>query len=62
MKVGRNLPYWVIFSISLSLIMFLYMGFHYVISKDAKASNQAIETKLVVLQQLNKSELSGESE
>jgi type VI secretion system protein ImpK len=62
MKVGRNLPYWVIFSISLSLIMFLYMGFHYVISKDAKSSNQAIETQLAVLQQLNKSELNGESE
>jgi len=62
MKVGRNLPYWVIFSIGLSLVMFLYMGFHYVISKEAKSSNQAIETKLAVLQQLNKSELNGASE
>ena len=61
MKVGRNLPYWVIFSIGLSLIMFLYMGFHYVISKDAKNSNQLIETKLAVLQQLNQSELNRES-
>jgi len=62
MKVGRNLPYWVIFSIGMSLVMFLYMGFHYVISKEAKTSNQAIETKLAVLKQLNKSELNGESE
>lgn len=58
MKVGRNLPYWVILSIGVSLIMFLYMGFHYVISKDAKSSNQAIETKVVVLEELNKSEQS----
>lgn len=58
MKVGRNLPYWVILSIGLSIIMFLYIGFHYVISKSAKESNQIIETKFAILQQLNKSELS----
>jgi len=57
MKVGRNLPYWVIFSIGLCLIMFLYMGFHYAINSKAKLSQQAIETKLAVLSQLNKSEI-----
>jgi type VI secretion system protein ImpK len=55
MKVGRNLPYWVIFSIGLSLIMFLFMGFHYVISSDAKNSNQVIETQLAVMQQMQQS-------
>ncbi|REL26628.1 DotU family type IV/VI secretion system protein [Thalassotalea euphylliae] len=62
MKVGRNLPYWVIFSIGMSLIMFLFMGFHYVISKEAKASNQVIEKKLEVLKQFSKAEHSGEGE
>lgn len=61
MKVGRNLPYWVIFSIGLSLIMFLFMGFHYVISSDAKESNRVLEQKLEVLKQFSQSELSKES-
>jgi len=62
MKVGRNLPYWVIFAIGISLVMFLFMGFHYVISKEAKNSNQIIEQKLEVLKQFSQAKLNGESE
>ncbi|WP_199608577.1 type IVB secretion system protein IcmH/DotU [Flocculibacter collagenilyticus] len=53
MKVGRNLPYWVIFSIGLSIIMFLFMGFHFVITKDAKESNQYMDKQIEVLSQLD---------
>ncbi|WP_448565354.1 type IVB secretion system protein IcmH/DotU [Thalassotalea ganghwensis] len=57
MKVGRNLPYWVIFSIGVCLIMLLFMGFHYVISSNAKESNQQMEKQLAVLTQLNQTQL-----
>ena len=60
MKVGRNLPYWVILSIGLSIIMFLYMGFHYAVGHSAKASDLRIDKQLEVLKQIDKTELNTE--
>ena len=36
--VGEWLPHWVVLSVSLAVVMFLYMGFHWVISERASDS------------------------
>ncbi|MDN3380859.1 MULTISPECIES: type IVB secretion system protein IcmH/DotU [unclassified Pseudoalteromonas] len=54
MKVGRNIPYWVILSICLGSIAALFAGFHFVISKQATQSTQTINNQVEVLTQLNK--------
>ncbi|NTS77903.1 DotU family type IV/VI secretion system protein [Catenovulum sp. SM1970] len=48
-KVGRNLPYWVIFSIGFSVIMFMYLAFHYVISQHADNQVQYIQEQSIVM-------------
>jgi len=54
MKVGRNVPYWVILSICLGAIASLFAGFHFVINKQATQSTQTINNQIEVLTQLNK--------
>ena len=54
MKVGRNIPYWVILAICLGSIASLFAGFHYVINKQATQSTQVIDNQIEVLTQLNK--------
>ncbi len=54
MKVGRNIPYWVILAICLGSIASIFAGFHYVISKQAAQSTQVIDNQIEVLTQLNK--------
>ena len=54
MKVGRNIPYWVILAICLGSIASIFAGFHYVISKQAAQSTQIIDNQIEVLTQLNK--------
>jgi type VI secretion system protein ImpK len=54
MKVGRNVPYWVILSICLGSIASLFAGFHFVINKQATQSTQTISNQVEVLTQLNK--------
>ena len=54
MKVGRNIPYWVILSICLASIVSLFAGFHFVINKQASQSTQRIDNQVEVLTQLSK--------
>jgi type VI secretion system protein ImpK len=54
MKVGRNIPYWVILSICLASIVSLFAGFHFVINKQASQSTQRIDNQVEVLMQLSK--------
>ncbi|KAF7769678.1 type VI secretion system protein ImpK [Pseudoalteromonas citrea] len=53
MKVGRNVPYWLILSLTLSMITLLFTGFHYVINAEAGQSQTHIDKKIEVLSQLN---------
>ncbi len=54
MKVGRNLPYWVIFSVVLSMIAMLFAGFNFLISGQANESKQYINQQIEVISQLDK--------
>ena len=42
--VGERLPHWVVLSVSLALVMFMYMGFHWVISERASDSASGMVT------------------
>ncbi|MFC6271090.1 type IVB secretion system protein IcmH/DotU [Pseudoalteromonas fenneropenaei] len=54
MKVGRNVPYWVIMSVCLSVVVMLFVGFHFVTDKQARNSNQEAAKHQAVLEQLDK--------
>ncbi|SFC95616.1 type IVB secretion system protein IcmH/DotU [Pseudoalteromonas denitrificans] len=57
MKVGRNIPYWVIFSVILSMIVMQFVGFHFLISDQANSSKQHIDKQIEVVSQLDKANL-----
>ncbi|WP_404389752.1 type IVB secretion system protein IcmH/DotU [Pseudoalteromonas phenolica] len=54
MKVGRNVPYWVIMSVSAFVVVMLFVGFHFVTDKLSKNSNLETAKHQAVLQQLDK--------
>jgi type VI secretion system protein ImpK len=51
-KVGRNVPTWVIGSVTGAVMMFLYFGFSWVVHNDAAKSSDQIEKQAIVLQVL----------
>lgn len=54
MKVGRNVPYWVILAVCLSVIVLLFVGFQFVLNKSTNSSNLNLEKNIAVLTELDK--------
>ncbi|KKE81850.1 hypothetical protein N481_24580 [Pseudoalteromonas luteoviolacea S4047-1] len=53
-QLGRRLPYWVIFSITVAVLLLMYLGFHQYLQSKADEQFIELEQQVAVLTQLEK--------